>query len=71
MISLIESIEQYFEETKSYMEGLLAELDKQDEQNNQVKHVETVVWYYKGEIISNISKLEIHCRALRDKLDNG
>ena len=53
------------------MEGLLEELDKQHELNNQVKHVETVVWYYKGEILYNISKIEIHCRALRDKLENG
>lgn len=53
------------------MEGILEELNKQHEQNNQVKHVETVVWYYKGEILYNISKIEIHCRALRDKLENG
>jgi len=70
-MNLIECIDHYFEGMKSHMEGLLEELDKQHELNNQVKHVETVVWYYKGEILYNISKIEIHCRALRDKLENG
>ena len=70
-MNLIESIDHYFEDTRSHMEGLLEELDKQHELNNQVKHVENVVWYYKGEVIYNISKIEIHCRALRDKLENG
>ena len=70
-MNLIECIDHYFEGTKSHMDGLLEEFDKQHELNNQVKHVETVVWYYKGEILYNISKIEIHCRALRDKLENG
>ena len=69
-MNLIECIDHYFEDTKSHMEGLLEELGKQQELNNQVNHVETVVWYYKGEILYNISKIEIHCRALRDKLEN-
>ena len=70
-MNLIECIDHYFEDTKSHMKGLLEELDKQHELNNQVKHMETVVWYYKGEILYNISKIEIHCRALRDKQENG
>ncbi len=70
-MTLIESIEHYFEENKSYMEGLLEELNKQHELNNKVSHLEAIILYYKGEILYSIEKLEIHCRALRDKLENG
>ena len=70
-MTLIEYIEHYFEENKSYMEGLLEELNKQHELNNKVSHLEAIILYYKEEILYSIEKLEIHCRALRDKLENG
>ena len=70
-MNLIECIEHYFDENKSYMEGLLEELNKQHELNNKVSHLEAILSYYKEEILYSIDKLEIHCRALRDKLENG
>jgi len=70
-MNLIECIEHYFEDYKSYIKGLLEELNKQHELNNKVSHLEAIILYYKGEILYSIEKLEIHCRALRDKLKNG
>ena len=70
-MDLIECIDHYFDENKSYKEGLLEELNKQHELNNKVSHVESIILYYKNEILYSIDKLEIHCRALRDKLEKG
>ena len=70
-MNLIEYIDYYYEDIKSDMEGILYELNKQQELNNQDGHAETVILYYMNEIIFNMYKLEIHIRALRDKLDHG
>ena len=70
-MNLIEYIDYYFEDIKNHMEGILEELNKQQELNNQDGHLETVIWYYMNEIIFNMYKLEIYTRALRDKLENG
>ena len=69
-MNLIEYIDYYFEDIKNHMEGILEELNKQQELNNQDGHLETVIWYYMNEIIFNMYKLEIYTRALRDKLEN-
>ena len=53
-MTLIEYIEHYFDENKSYMEGLLEELNKQHELNNKVSHLEAIILYYKGEILYSI-----------------
>lgn len=71
METLIESIDKYSVDITEFIKDMNSELLGIEIGRNQLAGVESIIMYYEDEIIYNINKYEIHCRALRDKLENG
>ena len=69
-MSLIEYIDHYFEDTFDYMDEFKDELKEKEYETSSWFNVDNIVLHYKNEIIYSIDKLEIHIRALRDKLEH-
>ena len=68
MNNLIDNIEQYLYDTKEFYKDLIAEI-KNKEYIKSEADLENIIRYYQNNIVYCIDKYEIHCRALRDKLN--
>jgi len=68
MNNIIDNIEQYLYDTKEFYKDLIAEI-KNNEYKKSEADLENIILYYQNNIVYSIDKYEIHCRALRDKLN--
>lgn len=67
---IIDNIEQYLYDTKEFYKDLIAEI-KNKEYKKSESDLENIILYYQNNIVYSINKYEIHCRALRDKLNES
>ena len=68
-VNNIEKIDQYINDTQWFIEEIIYELEKKENNQSNWYDVYNIAMYYKDQIIYNIDKYEIYCRALRDKLN--
>lgn len=69
MNKLIDNIESYLSDISIYYKDMNSEL-LNAEIGRSFSSVEGIINYFKDEIEYSIDKYEIHCRALRDRLEN-
>ena len=69
MNDLIFNIELYLNDTQEFIHEFSEELKKKEYKESRWYDAYNIIMYYKDNINYCIDKYEIHCRALRDKLN--
>lgn len=68
---IINKIETYLNNIYVNIEGLNIELDKFINEKSNWDNINHMVNYHKDEYFYDLYMLEIFCRSLRDKINNG
>ena len=71
MNNLINDLERYLSHMQEFIDDFDRELEKKENKEGTWNDTYNIIMYYKDNINYCIDKYEIHCRALRDKLENG
>ena len=71
MDNVIENIDRYLSDTQEFINDFNRELKKKEFKESTWYDVNNIVMYYRDNINYCIDKHEIHCRALRDKLNES
>ena len=69
MNDLIGNIELYISDAQEFINDFDRELEKKENRESTWYDTYNIVMYYRDNINYCIDKYEIHCRALRDKLN--
>jgi translation elongation factor EF-1beta len=69
MKDIIEDIDKYLSDISIYIEDMNSELLKNEIRRDTQPDTYSIINYFRNEINYSIDKFEIHCRALRDKLN--
>ena len=71
MNNITDNIDMYISHLQEFISDFNGELKKKEYKISMFYDVYNIVMYYKENINYNIDKYEIHCRALRDKLNES
>jgi len=71
MDSIIINIDKYLSNTQEFINDFKYELIEKELKQSFFSSVNSINMHYRDNINYCIDKYEIHCRALRDKLQNG